>query len=103
MERQKRTATRDPQVTQFEESGGYVGLELALEDRDLVFQEKLALLEALQLDLILGGAVRQSDDDVIKVPVFRLQLMDFLLETLDVGGMYHHGGIPPYQRTRFSV
>jgi hypothetical protein len=56
----------------------------------------------LQLDLVLGGAVRQAGDDIIEVPVLYLQLMDFLLETVDVGGMYH-GQLPPYQRARNSV
>jgi hypothetical protein len=79
-----------------------VGLELALEHGDLVFQEELAFLEALQLDLVLGGALRQAGDYVIEVPVFRLQLIDSDLEGLDFGGMYH-GQIPPYQRRADSV
>jgi hypothetical protein len=33
---------------------GYVWLELALEQCDLVFQEELAFLESLQLQLVLG-------------------------------------------------
>ena len=39
--------------------GADVGLELALEQGDLVFEEELAFLEALQLELVLGGALRQ--------------------------------------------
>jgi hypothetical protein len=49
--------------------GGDIGLELALEHRDLVLQEELAFLEALQLQLILGGALRKSGDDIIEIPV----------------------------------
>ena len=82
--------------------GGYVGFELALEQGDLVFEEELAFLESLQLKLVLRGALRESDYDVIKIPVFCLQLIYFLLETLNVGDMYH--GRPSIQRyTRNSV
>jgi hypothetical protein len=77
--------------------GGDIGLELALEHRDLVFQEELAFLEALQLQLVLGGAMRQTGDDVIEVSMLYLQLVNSLLESLDVGGLYH-GRHPPHQR-----
>jgi hypothetical protein len=66
-----------------------VWLELALEQGDLVFQEELAFLEALQLQLILRGGLGEAGNDVIEVSVFGVQLMDPGPETFDVGGMYH--------------
>jgi hypothetical protein len=68
----------------------------------LVFEIEFSFLEALQLELILGGALREAGDHVIEVPVFRLKLVNFLLESLDVGGMYH-GRIPPYQRALGAI
>ena len=38
--------------------GADIGLELALEHGNLVFDEEFAFLEPLQLDLVLGGALR---------------------------------------------
>jgi hypothetical protein len=69
--------------------GADVGLELALEHGDLVFDEEFAFLESLQLDLVLGGALCQAGDYVIEVSVLGMQLVDLYLETVDVGGMYH--------------
>jgi hypothetical protein len=63
---------------------------------DLVFQMKLALLEALQLQLILDGALREAGYDVIEVSVLEVQLVDTLPEHFAVGGM-HHGMVPPYR------
>jgi hypothetical protein len=68
----------------------------------VVLQEELAFLEALQLQLVLGGALRQTGDDIIEISVFYLQLVDSLLQRFDFGGMYH-GRHPPYQcATRIS-
>jgi hypothetical protein len=78
-----------PGAGNYPQLGGYVGLELALEHGDLVFQEELAFLEALQLQLILGGGLGEAANDVIEVSVFGVQLMDPGPETFDVGGMYH--------------
>jgi hypothetical protein len=69
--------------------GADIGLELALEHGNLIFDEELAFLESLQLDLVLGGALRQAGDYVIEVPVLGMQLVDLDFETVDVGGMYH--------------
>jgi hypothetical protein len=80
----------------------YVRFELALEQSDLVFEEELAFLEALQLELVLGGALREAKYDVIKVPVLCLQLIYFLLQTLNVGDMYH-GRLSIQRYTRDSV
>src|SRR5690606_34153766 len=80
-------------------SGRYVGVELSLEQRDLVLEKELAFLEALQLELILGGVLREPDDHVIEVPVFGLQLPDFLPESLNVGDRYH-GCHPPSNAAR---
>jgi hypothetical protein len=66
-----------------------VRLELAFEQCDLVFQQEFAFLEALQLQLVLRGALRKAGNDVIKVSVLGVQLMDLGPETIDVGGMYH--------------
>jgi len=50
---------------------------------------KLALLEPLQLKLILDGACGQAGDDVIQVSVLEMQLVDTLPEHFAVGRMYH--------------
>src|SRR4026208_2241271 len=68
---------------------GFVRLELALEYGYLVFQEEFAFLEALQLDLVLRGALRQAGYDIVEIAVLYVQLVDSLLESFDVGGMYH--------------
>jgi hypothetical protein len=75
--------------------GGDVRLELALEHGDLVFEEELAFLEPLQLQLVLRGALRESKYDVIKVPVLGLQLIYSLPENLNVGDMYHGRHLHP--------
>ena len=62
---------------------------LSFEQCNLVFEEKLALLEALQLKLVLDGALSEAADDVVEIPVFHMQLIDALPEHFDVGGMYH--------------
>src|SRR5690349_18872915 len=64
--------------------------------RDLVLEVELAFLEALQLQLILDGALREAGYDVIEVPVLEVQLVDTLPEHFTVGGMYH-GEVPPYR------
>jgi hypothetical protein len=74
---------------------------LSLEQCDLVLQKKLAFLEPLQLELILGGALAQLRNYVIEISVLYLQVIDLQLQRLDVGGMYH-GKRPPYQRLRIQ-
>jgi hypothetical protein len=72
-----------------EKLGGDIGCQLSLEQSDLVLEEELAFLESLHLELIQGVAVGQLRDYVVEVSVLYLQLVDFHLESLDVGGMYH--------------
>jgi hypothetical protein len=50
---------------------------------------KLALLQPLQLKLILDGASREAGNDVIEVAVLEVQLIDTLPEHFAVGHMYH--------------
>ena len=66
-----------PLLATCEALGRNIGRQLPLEQGDLILEEKLALLESLQLELILGGAERQLGDYVIEVAVLYLQLMNF--------------------------
>jgi hypothetical protein len=77
-------------------SGPDVGRQLAFEEGDLVLEVQLAFLEALELQLVLNGALRKAGNDVIEVSVLQMQLVDALPEHFTVGGMYH-GHIPPYR------
>jgi hypothetical protein len=70
-------------------SGPNVGRELTFENGDLVLQVKLAFLEALQLQLVLDGALRKAGNNVIEVAVLKVQLVNALPEHFTVGGMYH--------------
>src|SRR5688572_13640882 len=80
---------------------GYVGRQLALEQGDLIFEIKLAFLETLQLELILGGALRESGDYIVEVAVLNVQLIDTFFERFDIQG--HHGWGPPFgSRTRIQ-
>jgi hypothetical protein len=69
---------------------------LTFEVGDLVLEVQLAFLEALQLQLVLDGALREAGYDVIEVSVLEVQLIDTLPEHFTVGGM-HHGEVPPYR------
>ena len=62
---------------------------LSFEQCNLVFEEKLALLEALELKLVLDGTLGKAANNVIEVSVLHVQLIDALPEHFDVGGMYH--------------
>jgi hypothetical protein len=57
---------------------------------------QLAFLEALQLKLVLDGALREAGYDVIEVSVLEVQLIDALPEHFTVNGM-HHWQVPPYR------
>src|SRR5690349_11169792 len=46
-----------------------IGNELAFEPRDLVLEDQLALLEALQLQLVGLEIERQPRDDLVEIPV----------------------------------
>jgi hypothetical protein len=80
-----------------------IGCELALEQCNLVFKVKLALLETLQLELVLDSALREAGNYVIEVAVLEMQLIDTLPEHFTVGGMYYHGRLPPYRLDEFSI
>jgi hypothetical protein len=56
---------------------------------DLVFQIQLALLEALELQLVLNSTLGKAGNDVIEVSVLEMQLIDALPEHFTVGRSYH--------------
>jgi hypothetical protein len=72
--------------------GGHVGVELALEPGDLVLEQELAALQALQLELVVDELVAEPLDDVVEIAVLDLELQDALLKhrALDLV----HGGCP---------
>src|SRR5687767_6598534 len=69
---------------------------------DLVLEVQLAFLEALQLELILDGALREAGYDVIEVSVLEVQLVEAVPEHFTVGGMYH-GKVPAYRLAAPSI
>jgi hypothetical protein len=73
-----------------------VRCELSFQQSDLVLQVKLALLQALELKLILDRIDREAGDYVIEVSVLEVQLVYALPEHFTVGRMYH-GNVPPYR------
>jgi hypothetical protein len=83
-------------------SGRDIRRQLTFELSDLVLEVKLALLEALQLQLILDGILREAGYDVIEVSVLEVQLVDTLPEHFAVGRM-HHGMGPPYRLDEASI
>jgi hypothetical protein len=78
-----------PRARRGSSSGRYIGRQLTLELGDLVFQIQLALLEPLELQLILNSTLGKAGNDVIEVSVLEMQLVDALPEHLTVGRSYH--------------
>src|SRR6516162_7311461 len=54
-------------------SGDDIGQQLALDLRDLVLEQQLSLLQALQLELVERSALREPGDHLIEVAMLRLQ------------------------------
>src|SRR3974377_2347989 len=58
--------------------------EFAFDLRDLVFQQQLAFLEALQLQLIEWGVLRKARDDVVEIAMLGLQRSEPCLQRFGV-------------------
>src|SRR5690606_1346481 len=71
--RQPLTRGERPGPPARERSGYDVRSELVLEARDLVLEQQLPLLQALQLQLVEGRMLDQAVDDVVQVPVLQAQ------------------------------
>ena len=65
-------------------SGDDVGQELALDFRDLVLEQQLALLEPLELQLIERPALGNTRDHVVEVTMLDLQSGKLGLQGFDV-------------------
>src|SRR6185437_3873017 len=59
-------------------SGVQIRNQLAFEARDLVFEDQLAFLQTLQLQLVDMKIEREASDDLVEVPVLDAQLAQLL-------------------------
>src|SRR5215475_3871138 len=75
-------------------SGDDIGNQLAFQLEDLVFQPELALLQALQLELVEGRLLHQALDHLVEVAVLALQGFQLGLDRLDIQRFRRvaHGG-----------
>jgi hypothetical protein len=91
--------TRDgPQGKTLSRSSGLIGLRLALEPRDLVFQQQFAALHAPQLQLIVRAVSFEGGDRNIKIPVFNAKHCKPTGQLFAVGfrNRISHDCLPPF-------